>query len=249
MQSDSVNLKQDERIDNFLQANIQIIQNPQYFMLSVDALLLADFIELPKRSFHYVDFCCGNGVIPLLLSARTDQNLLGIELQEDLVDMARRSAQLNKVDGQVTFLCQDLKEFKRPSGVLFDVVSCNPPYFVVEGSQAVHQLDSHAIARHEIYLKLEDWVDKARQIMKTKGKLYIVHRPERLDDLMEVLLAKGFAVNRLKFVYSKPSGRAKTVLIEAIYQGGRQGVKVDPPFIVHQEDGSYSPEMLAIYHG
>lgn len=251
MNSDAVKmfLKSDERVDYFQREGLGIIQSPHFFNLSVDAVLLADFIRLPKGRFNYIDFCSGNGVIPLLLAHRTDQPLKGIEIQAPLVDMAQRSAQLNQLAQQVTFIQADLRTYKESKHTLYDIISCNPPYFLAENSKAIHQYNSHAIARHELTLTMNDWVKKARQMLKTKGKLFIVHRPDRLDDLMEHLLAHGFSVNRLRFAYPKLGRLANGVLIEAINQGGRQGVKVEPPLIVHTENDQYTEEMMAIYYG
>lgn len=242
-------LKADERIDYFKREGLGIIQSPHFFNLSVDAILLADFIKLPKPPFNYIDFCSGNGVIPLLLAHRTNQPLTGIEIQAPLVDMARRSAQMNRFDQQLKFIEADLRIYTDSNHTLYDIISCNPPYFLVENSKDTHHYSTHAIARHELTLTMEDWVKKARQMLKTKGKLFIVHRPDRLDDLMEHLLANHFSIHRLRFIYPKLNRLANGVLIEAIYQGGRQGVKIEPPIVVHKENGEYTEEMMAIYYG
>lgn len=239
-----------ERVDSFLDGKVGIIQSPDYFTLSIDALLLANFIKLPKRpNFKYIDFCSGNGVIPLLLSYRTESKLEGIEIQAPLVDMARRSAELNLKDQQIDFKQGDINDIQYVPGELYDIISCNPPYFLVDDTEATHQLTSHAVARHELTLTLDQWVGKASQIMRQKGKLFIVHRPNRLDDLFEALLAYQFSVNRLQFIYPKAGMNANGVLIEAIYRGGRHGVKVEPPIIVHQDNGDYTEELMEIYNG
>ncbi|MBZ6527316.1 tRNA1(Val) (adenine(37)-N6)-methyltransferase [Aerococcaceae bacterium DSM 111021] len=239
-----------ERVDSFLEGKLGIIQSPEYFTLSVDALLLADFIKLPKRNnFKYLDFCSGNGVIPLLLSYRTEAPLQGIELQEPLVDMARRSAKWNDKEKQISFLQGDINEIVYTPGDLYDVISCNPPYFLVDDTDATHQLTSHALARHELTLTLDQWVKKASQIMRQKGKLFIVHRPSRLDDLMETLLAYHFSIHRIQFIHPKKDLDANGVLIEAIYRGGRRGVKIEPPIIVHGDNGDYTDALKAIYNG
>ncbi|UPQ86500.1 tRNA1(Val) (adenine(37)-N6)-methyltransferase [Ignavigranum ruoffiae] len=238
-----------ERIDCFKREAIQLIQSPEYFTMSLDAILLADFIQLPqKRHFRYMDFCSGHGVIPLLLSARTDEPLVGVEIQPALVDMARRSIGLNGLDQQIKMIESDLLELPLADWQGMDVISCNPPFFVVDHSNAIHHLDSHALARHEIALTLDQWVRQASRMLKTKGKLFFVHRPDRLDDIIEVLLRYHFSLNRLKFIYPKQGQLANMILVEAIYYGGRQGVKVEPPLVVHQADNSYTPEMMAIYY-
>lgn len=247
---DSCILGPNERIDQFKREGIQLIQSTDFFPLSLDAILLADFIKLPKRSnFRYLDFCSGNGVIPLLLSARTQARLYGFEIQTPLVEMAQRSIRLNHLEDRVQILEQDVNQIRLKDWVGLDIISCNPPYFLVDHSNAIHHLDSHAIARHEISLTLDQWVGQASRLLKTKGKLYFVHRPDRLDDFFEVLLKYKFSVNRIRFVHPKPDQLANVVLIEAIYQGGRRGVKIEPALIVHEADNSYTPEMQAIYYG
>lgn len=240
-----------ERVDSFLGGTLKLIQSSEYFKASVDAILLANFIRLPKsRNFRYIDFCSGNGVIPLLLSQRSQGHFEGIELQAGLVDMAQRSAQLNHVAHRLDFICQDLKDFNPPPHHLYDIVSCNPPYFVVDHSRDIHQQMTYALARHEISLRMEDWVSKAGQVLKDRGRLYLVHRPERIDDLVEVLNTYHFGIYRMKFIYPKSSMNANGILIEAIYRGGRQGVRVEPPIIVHEDNNDYTQAMQEIYrHG
>lgn len=244
-----VQLKEHERIDRLFRENRQIIQSREYFAFSVDALLLADFVELPKkRKFRYVDFCCGNGIIPLLLSSRTDQFLLGIEYQEELVEMAKRSIQLNQLEHQIEVVQGDINLLEKPVQ-LYDIITCNPPYFLVEASREVHHLTSHQLARHEITLTMAQWIKKASIFLKEKGRLYIVHRPDRLDDLIETLLINHFSLKRLKFVYPKENKLANIVLVEAIYRGGRHGVKIEPSLVIHNEKNEYTKEMKEIYFG
>lgn len=244
-----VELKEFERIDYLFRENRKIIQSKKFFSFSLDAVLLADFVNLPqKRQFKYLDFCSGNGIIPIILSAKTTNPLEGIELQSELVEMARRSIELNQLENQITIYEGDLNEFPHEHAY-YDFITCNPPYFLLENSKKIHRLTSHHLARHEVSLTMDQWLFKASKLLKDKGRLYIVHRPERLDDLMEGLLHHGFSVKRIKFAYPKVGSLANIVLIEAIYRGGRRGVRIEPPLIVHQENGEYTPEMKAIYFG
>lgn len=250
METQKALLKEGERIDQFIRENIQLIQSRNFFNMSVDAVLLADFIQLPaQRHFHYVDFCSGNGVIPLLLSARTKEKLIGIEIQEPLVDMAQRSIALNHLEDQITMIQADINALTLKDWPNMDIISCNPPYFLVENTQKIHHLNSHAIARHELLLTMDQWIKQASRMLKTKGKLFFVHRPDRLDDMMATLEKYDFSVNRIKFIYPKADMNANGVLIEAIRSGGRRGVKIEPPIIVHNADNSYTDEMQAIYFG
>lgn len=244
-----VELKEFERIDYLFRENRKIIQSKRFFSFSLDAVLLADFVNLPqKRQFKYLDFCSGNGIIPIILSAKTTNPLEGIELQSELVEMARRSIEINQLENQITIHEGDLNEFPHGNAD-YDFITCNPPYFLLENSKEIHRLTSHHLARHEVSLTMDQWLFKASKLLKDKGRLYIVHRPERLDDLMEGLLQHGFSLKRIKFAYPKVGALANIVLIEAIYRGGRRGVRIEPPLIVHQENGEYTPEMKAIYFG
>lgn len=242
-------VRQGERVDTFIRENLQIIQSPHYFAFSVDAILLADFACVPRRATgRIVDFCTGSGAIPLLLSQRTKATIEGIEVQPDLVDMAQRSVALNQLEHRIKIIEANLNDMPRPKH-LYDVVTCNPPYFSVENKQIQHHLTSHAIARHEVLLTLEQWVGKAQIYLKDKGKLFCVYRPDRLDDLMETLLRYHFSVHRIRFAHPKANHAAKVVLVEAIYRGGRQGVKIEPPIIIYSDDNTYTAEMQAIYYG
>lgn len=238
-----------ERIDYLFRENRKIIQSKEYFSFSLDAVLLADFVKLPKtRAFNYLDFCTGNGIIPILLSAKTAQPLMGIEIQEELVEMAYRSVQLNQLEHQISIIQGDINHIAN-SNQFYDIITCNPPYFLVEASKELHHLTSHHLARHEVTLTMDQWVVKASKLLKDKGRLYIVHRPERLDDLIETLLSNHFSIKRMKFAYPKAEMTANIVLIEAIYRGGRRGIKIEPPIIVHEANGEYTEEMKAIYFG
>lgn len=242
-------LKEEERVDFLLREQKYIIQSAHYFPFSLDAVLLADFVKLRQRAdLKILDFCSGGGIIPILLSYKTQALIEGIELQPALVDMAKRSVELNNLNHQITIYQQDLRELKKPPH-LYDVITCNPPYFTKEDSYRLNQIDSHALARHEIALTLEEWIAKAALLLREKGKLAVVYRPNRLDDLMECLLKYQFSINRLCFVYPKENQNANIVLLEAIYRGGRRGVKVEPPIVVHTEKGEYTNQMKEVYFG
>lgn len=244
-----VTLREGERLDIFVREKLHIIQSSHYFAYSVDAVLLAEFARVPRRaSARIIDFCSGNGAVALLLSAKTQAVIDTVELQAPLVEMAQRSVALNGLSEQIVVRQADLNELSRPDQ-LYDVVTCNPPYFSLDKQQTQHHLTSHAIARHEICLTLAQWVKKAALFLKEKGKLYCVYRPDRLDDLMEMLLSQGFGVHRIQFAYAKANQTAKVVLVEAIYQGGRAGVKIEPPIIIYNDDNTYTEQMRAIYYG
>lgn len=242
-------VKEGERLDFLLRERRYVIQSPEFFSFSVDAVLLADFVRFPKRKqLKIIDFCSGVGIIPLLLSYQTSASIVGMELQADLVDMAQRSVQLNQLEDQITILEQDIRALQR-SQDLVDVITCNPPYFTLDESHQIKDKTSLALARHELCLTLEDWVSKANLLLKDRGRLFIVFRPNRLDDLMEILLRYQFTINRMKFIYPKAGQEANGVLVEAILRGGRRGVRVEPGVVVHKANHDYTDQMKEIYYG
>lgn len=242
-------IKEKERVDLLFKEQKYIIQSSEFFAFSLDAVLLADFVSLRRRrDLKILDFCTGGGIIPILLSHQTEAEIEGIEIQAELVDMAQRSVKLNNLENQVFIQQQDIREVKRASKH-YDVITCNPPYFTTGESYQIREIDSHALARHEITLTLEEWVTKASSLLREKGKLAVVYRPSRLDDLIECLLAHQFSLHRLRFVHPKINQPANIVLVEAIYRGGRRGVKIESPVIVHTEEGDYTDQMKEVYFG
>ena len=238
-----------ERVDYLLREEAYIIQNPAYFPFSLDAVLLADFVKLPKKkALRVMDFCSGGGVIPILLAHRTSGRIEGIEIQAPIAEMAQRTVELNGLSHQVTIHQGDIKDLTKPKQE-YDLITCNPPFFTFDSSPEQKQAIHLAIARHEILLSLDQWIAKAGLLLKDKGRLFLVFRTNRLDDLMTQLLSHHFAIHRMRFVHPKAGQLANMVLVEARYRGGLQGVRVEAPLVVHQEDGTYSEEMRRIYYG
>src|SRR5699024_3222376 len=160
-----------------------IIQSPTVFSYSLDAVLLADFVYVPIRQGNILDMGTGNGVIPLLLSERTSASIVGLEIQEKLADMARRSVEMNNLSEKINVIVGDLRERQAELGQsYFDVVTCNPPYFKTPKKTEFNRNEYLSIARHEITCSLEDVVKAAKRYVKPGGKVAIVHRPERLVD-------------------------------------------------------------------
>lgn len=235
-----------ERIDDLLRNNLRIIQSSEVFSFSMDAVLLAHFCSAPAKG-RIMDLCTGNGVVPLLLTARTKARLWGIELQERLAAMAERSVRLNGLEERVRVAQMDLKEAHLAYGYGgFDLVTVNPPYLPVRvGEQNGNP--HFAAARHEIHCTLEDVVAAASRLVKAGGKVAMVHRPSRLADILLLFRQYRLEPKRLRFVHPRAGGEANMVLIEAI-RDGRPELRLLPPLIVYQEDGSYCPELLKVYY-
>ncbi|OEG00279.1 hypothetical protein BHF71_05075 [Vulcanibacillus modesticaldus] len=241
-----IDLLHTERLDE-LTENLKIIQSDEVFSFSMDAVLLANFANIPL-SGKIIDLCSGNGVIPLLISTRTKAEIYGVEIQERLVDMAQRSTKLNNLSHRIHFLQGDLKDSPDRLGRgKFDAVLVNPPYLPLTGQDknTNHHL---AIARHELRTNLEEVIEASRQLLKVGGRLSMVHRPFRLVDIITLLREAKLEPKRIRFVHPFKHKEANMVLVEAIKHGGKE-IHVLPPLIVYEQVGKYTDEVYQIYYG
>lgn len=240
-------LLEHERLDYLMKEHLRIIQNDEVFSFSTDALLLGHFTEVRKND-TIMDLCSGNGVVPLLLSYKTKRQIDGIEIQHQLIDMANRSIAFNQLTAQIQMYEMDLKAVRtqfKPSQ--YSLVTCNPPYFK-SNQLHQHQKSAHKIARHEIMCSLEDCCIATRHLLKQGGRLVMVHRAERLMDVLSNMRDSGIEPKKLYFVYSKKEKDAQTIVVEG-RKGGNQGLAIQPPFYIYNEDGTYTPEMREVYYG
>ncbi|PQD93938.1 SAM-dependent methyltransferase [Pradoshia eiseniae] len=242
-------LKDDERLDYLLGEPLRIIQSPSVFSFSLDAVLLAKFVYVPIQKGNLVDLCAGNGVIPLLLSRRTKGHIHGVEIQERLHDMAERSVQYNNLSEQITMHHEDLNKILPVLGHdKYDVVTCNPPYFLTPAKEIQNDNEHYAIARHEIMCTLEDVVRVSSQLLKQGGKAAFVHRPGRLLDILTLMRKYRIEPKRLQFVYPKAGREANTILVEGI-KGGSPDLKLLPPLVVYQDNNEYTDELKKMIDG
>ncbi|WP_394239433.1 tRNA1(Val) (adenine(37)-N6)-methyltransferase [Niallia oryzisoli] len=244
-----VKLTGDERLDYLLAEKLKIIQSPSVFSFSLDAVLLARFTYVPIQRGNLLDLCSGNGVIPLFLSLRTKGTITGVEIQERLYNMAVRSIEYNGLSDRLHMIHGDIKEMPKELGYgKYDVVTCNPPYFITPSQEEINQNEHLAIARHEILCTLEDAVNSASQLVRQGGKVSFVHRSGRLIDIITLMRKYKLEPKRVQFVYPKAGKEANTLLIEAI-KNGKPDLKILPPLIVYQDDNEYTPEMRTILYG
>lgn len=239
-------LKSDERIDDLHRNNYKIIQNTEKFCFGMDAVLLSGFTRVLLDE-TVLDMGTGTGIIPILLEAKTlGKRFYGLEIQKESADMARRSVILNKLEDKIDIIEGDIKEasmlFGRSS---FDVVTCNPPY--MNHNHGITNSDSSkAIARHEILCTLEDVIREASRVLKPKGRLYMVHRPFRLVDIINTCSKYKLEAKRMRFVYPYVDKEPNMVLVECIKGGGRNLIAC-PPLIVYKKPGVYTEEIIEIY--
>lgn len=237
-----------ERVDVLASRNIKIIQSTAVFSFSLDAVLLANFAQI-KRHSRVVDLAAGNGAVGLFLARETDGQVTMVELQPRLADMARRSVALNhltNVEVHAGDLAQTTQVVAKDS---VDVVTCNPPYFKVSDQSITNPNDHLALARHELTTDFATVAKVSADLLKYQGKAYFVHRPERLAELLATLTAADLAPKQLQFIHPREDREANMVLIAAIKAGRPDGLRIMPPLIVHEVDGSYTPAVRRLLQG
>lgn len=246
-----VKLYENERIDSLLAENLQIIQSADVFSFSLDAVLLADFVRPVHRPDRQaVDLCAGNGAVGLFISRKFAGKIDQVEIQPRLADMNRRSLELNGLTDRIKVYNRDLKDaFSFLEKDSYDVVTCNPPYFKTLPQSKKNPNPYLALARHEIAVTLEDTVKITSGLLKAGGKAYYVHRPERLMEILNTMLAHRLAPKRIKLVYPKQQRDANMVLIEAIKDGKPDGLKFLPPIITYTDQNEYTATIKEILYG
>ena len=246
LMTDRIALKENERIDDLERNNLKIIQDTKRFCFGMDAVLLTGFVNL-KDGDRVLDMGTGTGIIPILLSAKTKaESFIALEIQSDSADMARRSVELNGLENKISVIEGDIKNaseiFPKAS---FDAVTCNPPYMI--GEHGIQNPDSAmSIARHEILCTFDDVAQNAAVVLKPGGKLFLVHRPFRLAEIIVTLSKYKLEPKRMQLVYPYVDKEPNMVLIEAV-RGGKSRLTVEKPLIVYKEKDVYTDEIYDIY--
>lgn len=241
-------LNEDERIDDLQLNGLKIIQNKNWFCFGIDAVLLSDFAKQIKSGETVVDLCTGNGIIPILLSGKTQASkIYGVEIQKEVALLANRNVEYNNLNSRVEIINRDLNNLKDviPSGIV-DSVTVNPPY-KKKGSGIINGLDTKTISRHEISCTLEDIIKESARILKSGGSLYMIHRVERLVDILSCMRDEKIEPKRLKFIHPKMNEAPNLILVEG-KRSGRPFLKVESPLYVYNTDGTYTNEIYNIYN-
>ena len=226
-----------------------IYQDSSSFLFSLDSVLLANFVTVNKSFKNIIDLCTGNGPIPMLLTYRTKAKILGVEIQKDIYDMAVLSVKENNMENQISYINLDIKKLiNKNFDEKFDVVTCNPPYFKVNESSLINKNEKKTIARHEVFIKLDDVIRISKYLLKTGGIFAMVHRPDRLVEIIFLMKKYNIEPKRIRLVYPKNGKEANMLLIEGI-KNGNLGLKILPPLVVHNNDGSYSQEVKDMFGG
>ncbi|WP_286033773.1 tRNA1(Val) (adenine(37)-N6)-methyltransferase [Fusobacterium necrogenes] len=243
-----INENQFETIIDLLQKKMKIIQRTDHFAFSIDSLLVAEFATITRNNKNIIDLGTGNGVIPLFLSQKTKAHITGIEIQSISSNLAKRNITLNNLQEQITIINDDMKNWKKYfNKESFDLVITNPPFFRFCGEEKqLNNLTQLSLARHEISINLDSLLETASNLLKHKGYFVMVHRVDRLTDIIETMKKYSIEPKKIQFCYTKIEKEGKILLIEGI-KNGSPNLRVLPPLIIHDENGNYSKVILEMF--
>ncbi len=228
--------------------NLKIYQNTDWFSFSIDSVLLANFVRLNNK-MKILDMCTGNAPIPLFLSTKTKSKITGVEIQKEIYDLAVKSVKINNLDNQINILNKDIKKISNIFETdTFDLITCNPPYFRLEEKSLTNENEIKRKARHEVELCLDDIFKCAKKLLKNNGKIALVHRTNRLVEIISSMKQNNIEPKRLQFIFPFASSNSNLVLIEGS-KNGNPGVIVENDIIVHNDDGSYTENINKIFNG
>lgn len=213
-------IQSNDEINDLFDYEYMIYQNPNYFKFSIDSVLLAEFVDIKKNHKRVLDLCSGNAPVPLILNKKYGNkiDIVGVELQEEVYNLGKKSLEYNNVDN-IKLIHENVLEFVNEENLKYDVVTCNPPYFKKNAVKNLNDNKIKAIARHEITVNLEQIIKVASKLINNKGYFYLVHRAERVAEIINLLKKYRFGLKRLQVVYDDHDSDCCFILIEAIFNG------------------------------
>lgn len=241
-------LEENERIDDLEYKGLKIVQNNNGFCFGIDAVLLSDFAKEIKNGAEVLDLGTGTGIVSILLCGKTNlKHITGVEIQKDVYKMAKKSIKLNNLEEKFNIINEDIKELsKKFTANSFDAIVTNPPY-KKENTGLKSKDKLQLISRHEVMCNINDIAKIASKLLKSNCSIYMVHRPDRIIDIIEALRKYKLEPKRMRFVYPKIGKEPNLVLIKAT-KCGKEFLKIERPLVVYNEDGTYTEEILEIYN-
>ncbi len=232
-----------EKLDDVLGYGLKIYQRRDWFCFSLDSVLLANFPKIRKNTKKILDLGTGNGVIPLILSRRSNANILGVDIQQDLIDLATKSVKYNKLEKQILLKCMNMKELLNEKNLYnsFDLILSNPPFFSNYDNSLKNDNVHKAIARHELFIKLEEIFFIASRLLKEGGKFALIHRADKFIDIITLFRKNDMEPKLVTFIYKNCNSESYMVYVEGI-KHGKTGLKVTKPFILYLTDGSMTKD-------
>ena len=225
----------------------KIYQDTDMFCFSLDSVLLANFVTINKNISNIMDIGCGNAPIPLILSTKTSANIIGVEIQKEVYNLALDSVKHNNLNKQIRIINDDINNvYKEYNSDSFDVITCNPPYFKVNDKTKQNLSEYKKIARHEIFLKLDDICKISKKLLKNNGVLALVHRTDRMVEIIEAMRKNNIEPKKIQFIYPKRGENSNLILVEGS-KNGNAGIKILEPVIVHNDDGSYCESVKKMF--
>lgn len=243
-----IELEANERIDDLEFKNLKIIQNKDGFCFGIDSVLLSDFAKNIKKDSMVLDLGTGTGIIPILLCGKTKlKKVTGIELQEEVAKMAKKSIKLNNLEDKFNVINENILNLNKIyENQTFDVIVSNPPY-KKKDTGITNENEKKIISRHEISASLEGFIKISKDLLKDKGEFYMVHRPERLVDIFELMRKYKIEPKILKMVYSYKNKEPKLILIKGV-KNAKPFLKVESNLYIYEDTGKYTKEILKIYN-
>ena len=242
-----VKLNEDERIDDLQLKGLKIIQNPKWFCFGIDSVLLSDFVNNIKNNSFVLDLGTGTGILPILLCGKTNlKRVIGIEVQQDVAEIAKRNIELNNLKDRFNVINDNINNIDKYFGKNeFDVIITNPPY-KKNNDGVKNENKQKLISRHEILATLEDFIKVASYCLKDRGSFYMVHKVERLVDIICHMRKYKIEPKRLRFVFTNEKSKPTLVLIEGV-KNARPFLKIDSNIYIYNEDGEYTTQIKEIY--
>lgn len=227
--------------------DMYIYQDTDMFSFSLDSVLLPNFITINKGITNILDIGTGNAPIPLILSTKTDAFITAVEVQPEVFNLAKKSVEENNLENRINVICDDINNlYNDLESDSFDIITCNPPFFKVNKNSNLNNSDYKTIARHEVKLNLSQLLKISRKLLKNNGILGIVHRPDRLTDILVEMRSNNIEPKKIRLVYPRIGEEANILLIEGT-KNGNVGLKILPPLYVHDKDGNYTEEVLKYF--
>lgn len=234
-------------INDLLGFNLKIVQDTSYFNFSLDSVLLYNFLNI-KSNYKILDLCSRNCPIPLMLSSKTNNKIYAVELQKEIYNLGKESIDINNLNDKIILLNEDAKNIDKLFDTdSFDLITCNPPYFEVNKNSKLNKNDIKSVARHEICINLEDIMKISKKLLKNNSSLVLVHRTERLSDVINLMIKYNISPKRIQFIYPKVNKNSNLFIIEGTKNGNNK-LKVLSPLIIHNQNGEYKENIKKIFN-